>query len=172
MSRLEMVRAKEYCEKTTSYLRNGKEKSTFLVLGANFFSLRRNVLSRRRYFFRTVSTFAAQLRCCGWFFPLPDRQCEVAAIFFSALMLLSLRRCGGCLFPPRLLSLGRGSYRLLPTQWTHGKKFMSARFTAQRWNTQQPSEESYDPRHVLRRNALQFEIAADPAMRIYNVAQR
>jgi hypothetical protein len=31
MSRLEMVRAKEYCECTASYLWNGKRKSTFLV---------------------------------------------------------------------------------------------------------------------------------------------
>ena len=73
-----MVRAKEYCEKTTSYLWNGEEKSTLLVLELLFFS-------------------------------------------------------------PQLLSLRRCSYRFFAAQRTHRKKLMSAGFTAQRWNTQQPS---------------------------------
>jgi hypothetical protein len=42
-------------------------------------------------------------------------------------------------FSPQLLSLRRCSYRFFAAQGTHRKKLMSAGFTAQRWNTQQPS---------------------------------
>ena len=75
-------------------------------------------------------------------------------------------------FSARLLPLWRCSYRFFAAQRAHRKKFMPARFTAHRRKTQQSSEESHHPRHVLRRNALQFEIAADPAMRVNNVTQR
>jgi hypothetical protein len=91
-------------------------------------------------------------------------------LFFVAAAVAALRQL--LFFAPLLLPLRRCSYRFFAPQGTHRKKLMPARFTAQRWNTQQPSEESHHAWHMLRRNALQFEIAADPAMRVNNVAER
>jgi hypothetical protein len=69
-----------------------------------------------------------------------------------------------------LRSLRRGAYRFFSPQWPHRKEFVAARFTSQRRKSQQSPEEGYRARHEFRRNALQFEVAADPAMRINNVA--
>jgi len=65
------------------------------------------------------------------------------------------------------LFAGRDRYRtFFVPQRAHGKEFVPARLTAQRWNSQDSPENRHDSLHTFGRNALQFEVAANPAMSV------
>lgn len=49
---------------------------------------------------------------------------------------------------------------------------MPARFASQRRDPQRPPKHRHHPRYVLRGDSLQFQIAANPAMRIKVIAHR
>ena len=74
----------------------------------------------------------------------------------------------------RALSLARcrRDARLFSSQRAHRKKLMPAGFAAQRRQPQYPSKQRRPARHVLAGDALQFVIAANPAMRIQKAAKR
>jgi len=165
-----MVREQEYCKRTTSYRRNGKGKSTFLVLDGDSFA------PRPQKFFNAAGL---SLRCCGECLCLSSVAAMVAprdGCSSCARHKSFPHRCGSvsarCVSVSRLLSLRCCRYRFFAAQRAHGKKFIAAWFATQRGKSQQPPKERHHARHELRRNALQFEIAANPAMRINNVAER
>ena len=64
-----------------------------------------------------------------------------------------------------LLALLSPHRTLFPSQWSHGKKLVPARLAAQRRKPEDPSENRSCARHALGSDALQFEVAANPAMR-------
>jgi hypothetical protein len=71
-----------------------------------------------------------------------------------------------------LLLLRRYLFWLFPPHRPREKKLMTAGLTPQHRKSQNSPEEGHHTWYVFRGNALQFEVAADPAMRINNVAQR
>jgi len=61
----------------------------------------------------------------------------------------------------------RDRYRtFFAPQRAHGKEFVPARLTTQRWNPEDSPENRRDSLDTLGRNALQFEVAANPAMSV------
>ncbi len=71
-----------------------------------------------------------------------------------------------------LLALLSPHRTLFPSQWSHGKKLVPAGRAAQRRDPEDPPENCCRAGHMLRRDALQFEVAANPAMGIEKRTKR
>jgi hypothetical protein len=69
-------------------------------------------------------------------------------------------------FKDLLLSVGVRHGSLFPSQRSHGKKLVPAGCAAQRREPEDPPGNRSYTRHVLSRNALQFQVAANPAMSV------
>jgi hypothetical protein len=66
----------------------------------------------------------------------------------------------------------RGSFSpFSPPHRTYGKKFVTAGITPQRRHTEHSPKNGRRTRHMLRGDVLQFEVAANPAVRINDVAK-
>jgi hypothetical protein len=71
-----------------------------------------------------------------------------------------------------LLSWRGRRARRFPLQRAHGKKPMAAGFAAQRGESEDSPENRGHARHARGGNALQFQVAANPAMRVQQRAKR
>jgi hypothetical protein len=81
-----------------------------------------------------------------------------------------------CVIPPELhsdllLAMGGHHGPLFPSQRSHGKKLVPAGCAAERREPEDPPGNRSHTRHVLGRNALQFQVAANPAMSVEEGAQ-
>ena len=70
-----------------------------------------------------------------------------------------------------LLALGGRHLTLFPSQRPHGKKLMPTGRAAHRRKPEDPPEDRRHALYTLGRNALQFQVAANPAMSVEEGAQ-
>jgi len=71
-----------------------------------------------------------------------------------------------------LVAAGRGYVAYFAQYRTQRKKFIPARLAAQRRNPEHPSEYGSHARNVLAGNPLQFQVAANFAVRVKKIVQR
>lgn len=72
----------------------------------------------------------------------------------------------------RLIPRSRSKPRAFPHHWPHRKKLMPARIAAHCRQCQHTRQNGQAPRHIVRRNLLQFQVSAYSAPRKTHIPQR